>query len=198
MKKPAKGDDKWWRDSKRREGNHAYGLVNKNEGIQAKDAPDGELDDRTTSRAQRDVWKKKMYLASKEDHDRYLFLKSPDCTERGKEQPAHRIINAYVPRDASWTCDTLKPKDMTIYNMRATMTRDDVEVSVRGMKKATFIGRNFAGSKDLFDEAEAEGEIYQDEDGLWYTFQKKHSRGVRAEDRTKFLEQAKVDDSSTS
>ncbi len=35
------------------------------------------------------------------------------------------------------------------------------------------------------------------EDGLWYTFQKKHSRGVRAEDSTKLLEQAKVDDSST-
>ncbi len=63
----------------------AYGLVNKNQGIQARDAPDGELDDRTTSRAQRDVWKKKMYLASKEDQDRYLFLKSPDCTERGRE-----------------------------------------------------------------------------------------------------------------
>ncbi len=66
-----------------------------------------------------------------------------------------------MPRDASWTCDTLKPKDMTIYNMRATMTRDDETVSVKGMKKATFIGKNFAGSKELFDEAKADGDISQ-------------------------------------
>ena len=35
-------------------------------------------------------------------------------------------------------------------------------MSVEGMKKATFIGRIFAGSKDLFEEAKESGEIYED------------------------------------
>ena len=114
-------DPQWWHVDKRDQDVTGNNMVTMFQGDTGKDAPDGELDYRTTSRAQREVWKKKMHLASAEDQERFLFL-----AYSGRHQPfpwqANESINAYVPRDAGWSAE-LKPRSMTIRKIGQSSTR---------------------------------------------------------------------------
>ena len=74
MKKPAAR--KFWEETRPATELNDYGLANTNVGEQAEDAPDGQPDSRSTSRAQRHVWKRNMHLASDEDRKRFEYLKS--------------------------------------------------------------------------------------------------------------------------
>ena len=57
-----------------------------------------EPDDRQTSRAQRWVFNKFMCELPPEVIDRYNFLSSTECKERGKRGEINKIVNMYVPR----------------------------------------------------------------------------------------------------
>ncbi len=187
LKKPSGSGtgDNWW--TKAVKPQKASGLTDQFDGEQCEglDAPDGEPDLRATSRAQREVWKRNKHLASEADALRFEFLKSTACTEKGKQFEANRIINAYIPRNADYRLQKLEPKKLTLDRIHSTTDEDKSGVVVTGMKMNTFIGSCFSGNKQLFDLAKDEGEIYEDEDGLWYKWEKRSSKMIikRQEDR---------------
>lgn len=203
-KKPAgKDDDKesgadkeWWKVAVKPDNLNQSGVANSFDGDAAKDAPEGEVDLRTTSRAQREVWKNNMHLASEEDRERFMYLKSSSCTEKGKEKEANQIINAYVPRDSKWG-GSLKPKALTLKRIHSKVNEEEQSTKVTGMKLNTFIGKNFAGSKQLFQDAKDAGEVYEDpEDGMWYTMAKTRRKSTLTKNEDKFEEELEFDDKS--
>lgn len=178
----------------RQEDLNSHGLVNSFEGDAAQDAPEGEEDIRVTSRAQREVWKNNMHLASVEDRERFQYLKSKDCTDKGKEKEANKIINAYVPRDSGWG-GSLRPKTLTLKRIHNKVDTEEDATQVKGMKLHTFIGKVFAGSKALFEEAKQANEIYEEGD-MWYTVTKSRRKSSLVETATKFEEKHEFEDKS--
>ena len=187
-------DDKWWEKAVGKEEKNQHGLVNVHTGMNATDAPDGDLDIRQISRAQRAVWNKYIHMAKKEDIECFTFLKSKERTDRGKEKEANTIINASVPRDAGWNSTDLKPKSMTISRLHIREEVDEKGVEVTGMKLRTFIGCKFSGNKELFEEAKDNGEVYEDDDALWYAMSKSHKRTRIVKDSDPFEESKEAKD----
>jgi len=194
--KDSGADQEWWKVAVQPVKLNQSGVANSFDGDAAKDAPEGEVDLRTTSRAQREVWKNNMHLATQEHRERYMYLKSTRCTEKGKEKEANQIINAYVPRDSGWG-GSLKPKALTLKRIHSTVNQEEQSTKVTGMKLHTFIGTNFAGSKELFQDAKDAGEVFEDpEDGMWYTIAKTRRKSSLTKKEDKFEEEMEFGDES--
>jgi len=78
-------------------------------GKEAKDAKDGETDDRKTSRAQRWVFTHHLHEVDAAIVKRYQELSKPDCKEPGKRAQINTIINSIVPRNSSYKA-AIQPK----------------------------------------------------------------------------------------
>ncbi|CAK0896209.1 unnamed protein product [Prorocentrum cordatum] len=147
--------------------------VNEAEG--AKSEEDGVLDDRQTSRAQRCVFEHSQADIRKDDWNKYQELGSKECKIPGKMKQRAQIVNACVSRSATYK-DSVQVKARTLEAITSRTVSKGKEDAVVGMSKNCMIGTVFAGSKQLFQEAINDNEIYENpEDGLWYSRTKKIS-----------------------
>ena len=68
------------------------------------DLANGVSDSRTTSRAQRKVYTNYHdEIADREAVERYDFLTGKECNIKGRFKEANEILNALIPRRATWT-----------------------------------------------------------------------------------------------
>lgn len=124
------------------------------------------LRNRSTSRAQRYVFEQSLHELPVKVQKQYRRCKDPAEKMAGKTKAANKIINMYVSRSTSWK-GSLKPKEATIAAVLEKTNRDVDRNQKFGMSKNVMIGKIFAGNKQLFAEALAEDEVWE-ENGKWY------------------------------
>lgn len=124
------------------------------------------LRNRSTSRAQRYVFEQSLHELPLKVQKQYRRCKDPAEKMVGKTKAANKIINMYVSRSTSWK-GSLKPKEATIAAVLEKTNRDVDRNQKCGMSKNVMIGKIFAGNKQLFAEALAEDEVWE-ENGKWY------------------------------
>ena len=124
------------------------------------------LRNRSTSRAQRYVFEQSLHELPVKVQEQYRRYKDPAEKMAGKTKAANKIINMYVSRSTSWK-GSLKPKEATIAAVLEKTNRDVDRNQKCGMSKNVMIGKIFAGNKQLFAEALAEDEVWE-ENGKWY------------------------------
>ena len=124
------------------------------------------LRNRSTSRAQRYVFEQSLHELPDKVQKLYRRYKDPAKKMAGKTKAANKIINMYVSRSSSWK-GSLKPKEATIAAVLEKTNRDVDRNQKCGMSKNVMIGKIFAGNKELFAEALAEDEVWE-ENGKWY------------------------------
>ena len=124
------------------------------------------LRNRSTSRAQRYVFEQSLHELPVKVQKQYRRYKDPAEKMAGKTKEANKIINMYVSRSSSWK-GSLKPKEATIAAVLEKTNRDVDRNQKCGMSKNVMIGKIFAGNKQLFAEALAEDEVWE-ENGKWY------------------------------
>jgi hypothetical protein len=119
----------------------------KNTGRQGKhedgdDVADGEVDDRTTSRAQRYVFENSLSsgLIPEDFVKRYKLLKSSQHSEAGKTKKANAIINSFVPRNSGFK-GTIVPKTATIERVMTRESRNVDQERQVGYAELVFIGK---------------------------------------------------------
>lgn len=130
------------------------------------DMPDGEVDDRRVSRAQRYVFEAHLREVPEDVVKRYKELKDPNVKAPGKQRELNKILNAYVPRQTGWK-GKLAPKRATVEQVIHKESRHTDRQSRIGMSETVFIGKVFNGHRELFDEAVAKGDVWQ-VGGKWY------------------------------
>ena len=141
-----------------------------NQGSDAEDYEDGEADSRQTSRAQRYVFEANLDLVADADKAFYMTLGQKDCVHPGKMKERAKIVNAYVSRDASYT-SKITPKERTLEQLTARTVKKNNEQQKQGLTKNVMIGSKFGASKELFQAALDDNEIWE-EDGLYYSTSK--------------------------
>ena len=134
------------------------------------DYEDGEADPRQTSRAQRCVFEANLDQVADTDKAFYMTLGQKDCVHPGKMKERAKIVNAHVSRDASYT-SKITPKERTLEQITARTVEKNNEQQKQGLTKNVMIGSKFGASKELFQAALDDNEIWE-EDGLYYSTSK--------------------------
>ncbi|CAK0795788.1 unnamed protein product, partial [Prorocentrum cordatum] len=119
----------------------------------------------------------------KEQVAEYDRLRDPATKQRGKEKLINGIINACVPRNASYKSTPDVKSNVVFKMLRKTDTKSDATQN-HGMEKFVMIGSRFAGNEDLFNKAVASKQCYLGDDGLYHireTIEKKE-RKLEAEE----------------
>ena len=83
-------------------------------GDEAEDAADPANDTRTTSRAQRAVFKSNRHLIDKEDWERVQELMLPTTKCAGKQNEINKLINKWVPRGSPFNGDCRNPDQFSV------------------------------------------------------------------------------------
>ena len=150
-----------------------------------KDAPsekDGQLDDRTTSRAQRHVMKLNLHTLPAEERDHYVYLIDPNTKLVGKQKRINEIINKWVPRDVGYG-GALAPAEVVMTRYSGLSATKDKGTHDVGMGKWTMIGAMLAGNEELWQKARDANEIWSESDGLWYSNTKTRSKNATRHER---------------
>ena len=143
---------------------------------------DGDLDDRTTSRAQRWVFTQHISGLDEATQKRWAELNDPNSKIAQKTKLKNQLINTFVPRHTDWK-GTIQPKVMSVTELKR-MTWTDTEIHTnKGLPELVMIGKTFAGHRNLFNEALATGEVYQNEDGLYYYKESSTSKAMSSSTR---------------
>ena len=148
--------------------------------------PDGEPDPRPTSREQKHVFQKLKRLIPPDAVEKFEALCKSTAKEcPGKEVEKNKIINAYVARDSEYSTKTLASKERTVDRAISSKNVGSDIAGQLGLGKWETIGTKYAGFSDLFEKARADGEVWQGEDGLWYSASRKLAKGKESVDETK-------------
>ena len=127
----------------------------------------GAPDERKTSRAQRHVFNLSLSSCPQEVQTQYYHLVDKNTKLPGKQKQINAIINAWVPRNATYGA-SLQKVDTTVSRVSQFSLQETAGFTNTGMGKYVMIGSLFAGHRELFDAAHEAGEIWEDDDGLWY------------------------------
>ncbi|CAK0868644.1 unnamed protein product, partial [Prorocentrum cordatum] len=138
-------------------------------GAEVTDLPDGTLDIRQVSRAQRRVFHLNRHSIDPKTLERYDFANSKECQVPGTTNDISSIINSCVARASDWTAGpTIKERSG---KKVLTQTREDEDTQrAQGYFEKAFIGLVYHGNEGLFKTARAAGECENySETGRWYT-----------------------------
>jgi len=134
---------------------------------QEEDEPGEGVDDRQTSLAQRHVFKLSRDKIDKDILEKYDWYKSKECKEKGKEKLANQIVNAVVPRNATWG-SSVKPSSVTLERIMQRTTKEAHSDMQTGLPKRIFIASIFHGDTAAFEASRDAGECWEEADGKWF------------------------------
>ena len=103
----------------------------------------------------------------KDKVDEYNRLRDPATKQRGKEKLVNGIINACVPRGATYKSSPMVKENIVFKMMRKTEAKTDSSLN-HGMDKLVMIGTRFGASKALFQEAVDAGQCWLGKDGKYH------------------------------
>ena len=133
----------------------------------SENAPDGTLDERTTTRTQRYVFTKNLHLIDDDIKRRYLFLRNPKNRVAGKQTEINQIINSHVDRAATGKMP-LSVRQKTLQKFRNAYVKSEEGHMAEGLDWYVLIGTTFAGNETLATKAFDAGQVIE-KDGKFYT-----------------------------
>lgn len=143
--------------------------------MKPQDAPDGKVDTRTTSRAQRAVFKANRAFIDSTLVQRFDELMKPSHAEAGKQSQLNAIINSVIPRNATYASE-ISVKEQTVESMIEKIITHKTDITKHTLSKTQMTGQMCGGNVQLFESGLQSGDIQEVAPGEYVMWSKLESR----------------------